>query len=371
MNKSIRITEIEVYKFNIRYTEPFIISLGPIYEDTNILVRINTNEGVTGVDECSPSDLIGGETQDSAFETGKGIAGLVKGENPLNLNSILNKVNNAFVGNHCIKSAFDMALYDLIARIHSVPLYRIFGGENNRDIVTDMTIGLGPAIEMAKKATKYREQGFLHLKVKLGTSYAEDVERIKLIREAAGPELSIRIDANQGWDKVNAIKILKAIEKYDIEFCEEPIPCWNNTDLLKVTEASPIPVMADESLFDHRDAFRLASMGACDLFNIKLAKSGGLNDALKILAIAESSGISSQVGCMGESRLAITALVHLAMAYDSIKFFDLDPPLMHASDPVVGGIIIDETGAVTLPDEIGIGADLHPDFLKRLEKVVI
>ena len=122
-----------------------------------------------------------------------------------------------------------------------------------------MTVYLGTPERMAEQALGYKNDGFPAIKVKLGLSADEDIERIRAIRMAVGEKIPLRIDANQGWDVVTAIQVLKALEPYHIEHCEEPIPKWNNAGLKKVRENSPIPIMADESVFDHRDAFRLAS----------------------------------------------------------------------------------------------------------------
>jgi L-alanine-DL-glutamate epimerase-like enolase superfamily enzyme len=197
------------------------------------------------------------------------------------------------------------------------------------------------------------------------------VARIKAIREAVGPDYPIRIDANQGWDTITAIETLKALEPFGIEHCEEPIPHWNNRELVKVRENSPIPIMADESVFDHHDAFRLASMGACDYFNIKLSKSGGINNALKIVAVAEAAGIKCQVGCMSESRFALTALMHLVLASDTIVHYDMDSSLMLDADPVTGGIEYLGAGEWILGESPGIGAGFDEAFLESMELVSI
>ena len=142
-------------------------------------------------------------------------------------------------------------------------------------------------------------------------------------------------------------------------------------DLPKVRENSPIPIMADESLFDHHDAFRLARMGACDFFNIKFSKSGGINNALKIIAIAESAGIKCQFGCMSETRFALTALMHLVLARDTVVHYDMDSSLMLDADPVVGGIQYNEGGRWVLEDKPGIGASFDENYLATMEKAII
>jgi len=365
------ITSVEVIKLNIPYREPFVISLGVIEGATNVVVKIHTNTGLIGIGECAPFVFIVGETQETVFELSVQIGKLLKGKDPFAIEDRLFEIERAVKGNYTMKSAFDMALYDLLAKKANLPLYKLLGGSNSREVYTDMTISIGSPEKMASDALRFKDDGFPAIKLKLGTTTVSDVARVKSIRDAVGMDYPIRIDANQGWDPVTAIKTLNELDKYNIEHCEEPIPHWNNRELVRVRENSPISIMADESVFDHHDAFRLASMGACDYFNIKFSKSGGINNALKIVAIAESAGIKCQVGCMSESRYALTALMHLVAARNNVVHFDIDSSLMLAEDPVVGGIEYKGSGKWELGDTPGIGASFDDAFMKEMEHVVI
>lgn len=370
MKKTV-ITNVEIIKLNIPYKEPFVISLGVIQSATNLVVKIKTNSDYEGIGECAPFVYIVGETQETVFELAKYIGKIIKNKDPYAIEDRLAEIDRALEGNYTLKSAFDMALYDLLAKKANLPLYKLFGGSNNREIYTDMTISIGEPEKMAKQALEFKNEGFPAIKIKLGTTMEKDVARIKAIRDAIGKNYPLRIDANQGWDTVTAIKTLKALEKYNIEHCEEPVPNWNNKEMARVRNLSPIPIMADESLFNHHDALRLSSMGACDYFNIKLSKSGGINNALKIIAIAEASGIKCQVGCMSESRYALTALMHLIAARENIIYFDIDSSLMLAEDPVIEGIQYKGSGKWELSDKPGIGAGFNEDYLKEMENVLI
>ena len=365
------ITNIELFKLNIPYKEPFVISLGVIPEATNVVVRIHTSDGLTGTGECAPFVFIVGETQETVFELAKKVGKMLIGKDPFAIGERLHEIDRAVLGNPTMKSAFDMAFYDLLALRANMPLYQLLGGSKKREIHTDMTISIGDPEKVARDAMEFKKAGFPAIKVKLGTTSREDVARIKAIRQAVGPDYPIRIDANQGWDTITAIETLKALEPYGIEHCEEPIPHWNNRELVKVRENSPIPIMADESVFDHHDAFRLASMGACDYFNIKFSKSGGIHKALKIVAVAEAAGIKCQVGCMSESRFALTALMHLVLASQSIVHYDMDSSLMLDGDPVTGGIEYKGAGLWVLGDSPGIGAGFDEAFLKSMEHISI
>ena len=367
----VKIVKTEIFKLNVPLKEPFVISLGTFYDAANLLIKIHTDKGLIGIGECSPLVFIVGETQESGFIHAQQIAGLLKGKDPFAIEDRLHEIDRAFPGNSTLKSAFDMALYDLLAKEANLPLYKLLGGSNTREIFTDMTIVIDSPEKMAEKAISYKKAGFPALKVKLGTNSIDDVARIKAIRKAVGKSMPIRIDANQGWDPVTAIRTLKALEPYDIEHCEEPIPHWNNRELVRVRENSPISIMADESVYDHRDAFRLASMGACDYFNIKLSKSGGVYNALKIISVAESCGIKTQVGCMLETRFGLTALSHLVAARNNIVHFDIDSSFLLAKDPVKGGIEYKGKGQWILPETPGIGADFEPEYLANMERTVV
>lgn len=365
------ITSVEVAKLNIPYKEPFVISLGVITAATNVVVKIHTNTDLTGIGECAPFVFIVGETQETVFDLSVQIGKLLKGKDPFAIEDRLAEIDRAVKGNYTMKSAFDMALYDLLAKRANLPLYKLLGGSNSREVYTDMTISIGTPEKMAGDALSFKADGFPAIKLKLGTTTEADVARVKAIREAVGMDYPIRIDANQGWDAVTAIRTLNELSKFNIEHCEEPIPHWNNKELVRVRENSQISIMADESIFDHHDAFRLASMGACDYFNIKFSKSGGINNALKIIAIAESAGIKCQVGCMSESRYALTALMHLVAARNNIVHFDIDSSLMLAEDPVIGGIEYKGRGKWELGDTPGIGAGFDEAYMKEMEHVVI
>ena len=369
--KNSTITSITIYKLDLPFLEPFVISLGVIPAADNLLVKINTSCGLTGIGEASPLRYIAGETQATEFVLAQSLAKIIKGKNPFEIEDRLKELANEIAGNYTLKSAFDMALFDLSGKKAGMPLFRLLGGADNRIIKTDMTVGINTPEYMASKALDFKNKGFYALKVKLGTTTEMDVARIKAIREKIGYDMPLRIDANQGWDMVTAIRTLKALAPYNIEHCEEPVPCWNNRDLARVKESSPIPIMADESVFNHHDAFKLAALGACDYFNIKLSKSGGIFNALKIIAIAEAAGIKSQVGCMNESRYALTALTHLVAARKNIVHFDIDSCLMQSVDPVTGGIEYCEGGQWKLPETPGIGAGFDEGYLSGMESVTI
>jgi len=366
-----KITQIEIYKSPIKLKEPFVISLGPLEYAQNIIVVIKTNTGIKGFGECSPFMTINGESIETAFIVAGFLARSLIGKNPMQIEECSGLMDRVIYGNSSIKSAFDIALYDIAARYSDVPLYEFLGGRNNKTLVTDYTVSIGDPGKMAVDALRIKENGFQTIKVKLGKSQEKDIESIRSIREKVGMTIPVRIDANQGWTKEVAIETLCELEPYNIQFCEEPIPRWDFMSLPQVREKSPVPVMADESCCDQHDAKRLIDISACELFNIKLGKSSGFYKAMKIIQLAEAADIKMQVGGFLESRLGFTAAAHLATVSNNIIYFDFDSPLMFTEDPIAGGITYDNRGVVTLPCGPGLGAMVDDYYLDQLEKTII
>ena len=371
MHESLRIRQVELYKLFIPLKEPFIISLGPIPNAENVLVIIRTEEGITGYGECSPFMSINGESMDTCFVVGQYFAKLFKGKSALDIQQRVEDMDRLIYGNNSIKSAFDMALYDIASQNAGVPLYKFLGGDISKAIVTDYTVSIGEPGKMGADALKIMQQGYLAIKIKLGKNGKTDVERIRAIRAAVGNEIPLRIDANQGWQVEEAISTLQELAQFDIQHCEEPIPRWAFMELPKVRKESPIPIMSDESCGDEHDAERLIRLQACDLMNIKLGKSGGLYKALKMVKIAESADVHLQVGAFMESRLAMTAFAHFSLCSPIIQHFDFDTCLMFSEDPVSGGIQYKNNGIIEVPQIAGLGATVEQHWLDRLEKVIV
>jgi L-Ala-D/L-Glu epimerase len=217
-----------------------------------------------------------------------------------------------------------MAVLDALTRSWGVPLYRWFGGWST-SIVSDLTLTIGPAAEVAVTAAEAHAAGFRALKIKVGgPSQDEDLERVRVIA-AAAPGVRLRLDANQAFTVDGALSFLAECARYSlpIELVEQPVPADDWEALGAVTARSPVPVIADEAVVKPSDALRVASTGAAHGINIKVAKAGLLG-AVQIIAIAKAGGLQLMLGCMMESLLGIGASLHLACGTGAFDYLDLD-----------------------------------------------
>ncbi|RLI21972.1 dipeptide epimerase, partial [Candidatus Bathyarchaeota archaeon] len=345
---------IEVYRVSLAYAEPFRIALGTSVKSENIIVKVQTDFGVEGWGEASPSFKITNETPETVVDALTKMGPELIGMCPFKVEQIIEKMDEIVNGNTSAKAAIDMAIFDVIGKKTRKPVSALLGGYRD-EVLTDITIGIKSPEEMAKSAVKYIKKGFKILKVKVGVNPSEDVERIRRVREAVGSEIKIRIDANQGWTPKEAVEVINKIEKYDVELIEQPVKAEDLKGLATVRKNSSIPIMADESVHSPEDALKVIRAEAADVINIKLMKSGGIWKAMKIAAIAEAAKIPCMVGCMGESNLGITAAVHFAAAVKNVQYADLDADLL-LKDKLVkrGGAKIRDSKRIP-PKKKGLG----------------
>ncbi|MEM2941113.1 MAG: dipeptide epimerase [Thermoproteota archaeon] len=363
------IERIDVYSVSLKYSEPFRIAPGVSWESHSIVVRILTDYGVEGWGESSPSKRVTGETRETVSAAISRMAPKLVGMCPLRIEQNMEKMDQTVDGNPAAKAALDMALHDVLGKTVGKPLFMLLGGYRT-EVLTDITLSMKPPGEMAADAVKAVKQGFKALKIKVGVNPVEDVERIRMVREAVGEDVEIRIDANGGWSPEQAVEVLNRVERFNIRFVEQPVPAEDVKGLARVRKDSQIPVMADESVHSPSDALRLIEEEAVDLINIKLMKSGGILKARKISNVAEAAGIPCMVGCMGESGIGVAAGAHLAAGLRNMVYADLDCDLLHSEKLVKKGGTRVVNSMRLFSDENGLGiGGLNMEMLGTPEAV--
>lgn len=351
-----RITDIRIARISVPLRVPFKTALRTVNSVEDIIVEVHTDTGHVGYGEAPPTGAITGDTAGAILGALRDhIIPRLIGQEIDALEPLMKQLDAAVVHNTSAKAAVDIALYDLYGQLLGAPVYRLLGA-SRRQIETDITISVNDPEEMARDTLAALTRGYRTLKIKVGVDPALDVARLSAVRKAAGPDVRLRIDANQAWSPKQAVRLLNRMQELglDIELVEQPVKAHDLEGLRYVTQRADVPVMADESVFSAADAMTIMQMGAADLINIKLMKCGGIHNALKIASAAEVFGVECMIGCMLEAKVSVNAAVHLACAKSIITRVDLDGPVLCSEDPVDGGSVFDEQ-TITVSDAPGLG----------------
>jgi L-Ala-D/L-Glu epimerase / N-acetyl-D-glutamate racemase len=359
-----RIQNFKIQEVKIPLITPFKTALRTVNAIEDIVINIETDSGEVGYGEAPPTAVITGDTKGSIVTAIRDfIAPSIQGMDIEDLDEIMKRIHTCILKNTSAKAAVDMAIYDLYAKNLKRPLYKVLGG-NKTQIATDLTISLNETEEMIEDSQKAINKGFRILKIKVGNEAYKDVERIAAIRKAVGEDVILRVDANQGWQPKEAVRIIRAMEDkgLNIELVEQPVHAHDFQGMKFITANVGTPILADESVFSAEDAIKIILEHAADLINIKLMKTGGIYEALKICAIAEIYQVECMIGCMLESKIAVSAAAHVAAAKKIITRADLDGPSLCLRDPYVGGP--EYLGAlIKMTDSYGIGINLKEEKL--------
>ncbi len=258
-----------------------------------LLVFIHTDEGLTGIGEATVDIGFFGQTLEEVRAAIEDYLGpQIIGKNPFD-REYLNWVID-FRENSVAKAGIDIALHDLLGKAAGLPVSVLLGGRHQQRVPVAIEIAGGAPDDMAQECVSFVQRGVRAFKPKIGGYPDQDVDRLRAIREAVGPGVSIRADANQGYTVKEAIRLCELAEKYDVglELLEQPIAAWNLQGMASVRQAVNTLIEADESCFSIHDAMQIIRHEAADVLNIKIAKAGGLYNAKKIAALAEAAGLS-------------------------------------------------------------------------------
>jgi L-alanine-DL-glutamate epimerase-like enolase superfamily enzyme len=329
--------EITAQKKTLRLAETFTISRGSEDEADVVQVEI-AHDDATGFGEAAPIERY----DESAASALAWLEHVTVGDDPFALDEIFDSLPP---GEQAARAAVDAALYDLQGKLTGRPVYQLLGV---RPIgpPTSWTIWLGDPDDMARRTEKIAKRGFKRLKLKLGGFDGLDVERVKAVRSVTA--LPLMCDANEAWTLDEALEV---IPQLDVEYCEQPLKA-GDPDGPALKERSPVPIYVDE------DCHTLADVAACAErahgINIKLAKSGGIREGVRMANAARALGLGVMLGCMVESGLGIAAGAHIASLMDHV---DLDGNLLLAEDPWPGIEFVD--GVQRPSNRPGLGVERH------------
>ena len=358
------VESVTIHRRSIALTRPFVTAVRTAYSLEALLVEVRDSDGRTGWGEAPTSWRVTGESVESVTAAVSGpLIDAITGMSTEDPDAASAALERAVVRNSSARMALDGALYDLAARVNEVPLYRYLGGRGS-DVRTDMTVSAAVTSadldELLRTAVEHIEAGFRTLKVKVGAG-GDDLAALIEVRNAVGADVRLRADANQGWSPEQAVRMITSLEDAGVglEFIEQPVYRDDIEGLAYVTSHVGTPVAADESVWTRRDLREIIKSHAADIVNIKLAKTGGLREALALANVAREHGVGVLVGCMSESHVGIAVAAALASALDNgatgePRSHDLDGGLWLTRSPVTGGVRY-EGERVLLGDSVGTG----------------
>ena len=364
---SLTVARIEVFPIRLALHEPFVVAYATQDDIPTVLVRLTTSDGEVGWGEATPDPNVTGETyQGTIAVLEHDLAPAAIGLDVRDREAIVRAMDARVAGVPAAKAAIDIAVHDLVAKYAGVPLWALLGGRSKEHLTISRVVSIKAPAEMAADAQRHVADGFETVKLKVGDARNPrlDVARVAAVREAIGPEIGIKIDVNQGWQTPGiAIPAIRAILASAPDYIEQPVNQHDIAALAEVRRATGATIMADEAVHSVREMARVVELRAADLVNIKLMKTGGLFNAMRVNAIAEAAGIVAQVGTMVESSIASAAGLHFAMAHANVKTVEMGGPLMLAGD--IGNLRqCYDRNRITLPDAPGLGVELDEEAIE-------
>jgi L-Ala-D/L-Glu epimerase len=330
------IESVTVEPLNIPLLEPFTIATGSVSAASNVLITIKLQDGSVGYGESAPFPPSTGESQETALAAAHACAALLKGHDAAHWRVLSHLLHSVYYAQATVIAGMEMALLDALTRSYDIPLYVFFGAASSA-VETDMSIPMVTPERGYELAKETVERGITTIKIKVGGDVRDDVARVEAIRSGA-PGLGLTLDANQGYTPNEALLCLEALDDRDIRplMLEQPVHKDDYEGLRYVTQHTTVPVAADESASSAAAVARLLAMGAVNVVNIKLMKTG-IVEALDIAALCRTTHTPLMIGAMIESRLASSAAVHFAAGLGGFRYIDLDTPMLLAEDPFTGG----------------------------------
>jgi L-alanine-DL-glutamate epimerase-like enolase superfamily enzyme len=348
-----QITHIEVTPVQLRLRHPYATVDGAVVTHTGaIFIRVETRQGLVAWGGAAVDPAFTQESLEDVTRVCRACADRAYDLNPLNIEFALYELAEVAADTPAALCAFDTAFYDLLGLAAGLPLYRLLGGYRQR-IQTSITIPRASLAETVELARDYARQGFRILKIKSSHDAPEDVRRMRAVHDAL-PWLTLRLDAEGGYDVRQALDVSRALESQTdlaidrgsasapLEMLEQPTPPDDLDALRQVTQHSPVPILADESVRGPSSALDVASRRAAHGLTIKLVTCGGIHCGRQIDAIARAAHMATMVGCVHEPALLTAAGLGLALSSPNVRYGDLDGYMDLEGDPTLPGFYFEE-----------------------------
>lgn len=361
-----RITDIQAIPIRIPLKHPFIIALGTLTHSNHVLVHMTDEEGRAGWGETTTFHSVYGYDQKALYHVLQDhLIPAVRGLDLENMADLHARMDLAIPFNLMAKCGIDLAAHDLMGQRLQMPVYGWIGGKRVDRIPLAMALGIDDPERMAARAEALVAEGCSVIKIKIGLDPDQDVRRVRAVREAIGSDIKLRADANQGYDRPSAMKVLRETEALDLEWLEQPLPCWDLQGLSMLAKASSTPIAVDESVYTAHDAQMVIGLEAADAVNIKLPRCGGLYRAQRIAAVCEAAGIPCFLGGCVETTPGTAAQAHFYAATPGVgSAAEMEGPWSYVDDVVKTPLVL-EKGQILVPQGPGFGVEMDEEKVKR------
>lgn len=365
-----KITHVETISINVPLKPDMTTKTAHGRHSTSpyVLVRIHTDEDLVGLGECTVSPRWSGETRPGCASVIEGLlAPELIGRDPRNVQALRFRMDRVLKRNPFTKAGVEMALWDLAGKAAGVPVYQLLGGKVRDSVRIKMMIGAFDPPKAVELARRHLDWGVTCLKIKVGLDPEEDFQRVKAVRDEAGPDVPITVDANEGWDLATARRMLVRMEPLNLLLAEQLIPGGDPVALADLRRGSAVPMMADESVFTQTDAWNVASRHAADIMSIYPGKHGGILPTIEIAHMAQVAGMACAMGSNLELGIGTAAMLHVGVAARAIASEkypgDFIGPLYHQGDLITEPLKLGPDVAIP-PDGPGLGVELDEEQLK-------
>jgi L-Ala-D/L-Glu epimerase len=368
----VKITNVQCHRVTIPYRSPYRMAPGETRHKKQIIVLVDTDEGITGVGETGVTLIErGGETQEGIYITVKKyFTPLLIGMDPFDIGLVIDRLegfNQGRTGFLCAKAAIDTALYDIMGKAVNRPVAKLLGGIHRTTFKVSRSLGVKTPKEMANDAIRLKSSGYAMLTIKVGFDVKEDIERVAAVRDAVGSGYPLEVDVNGAYNVEVAIPALRKMERYGIEAIEQPVPWWDLQGMKEVRIALDTPITADESAWTPHDVANIARAGAADTVCLKPVKNGGLFLSRRMAEMAEAAGMGVLMGSKHPLSPGTSAIIQFAAALPCVhEVLGYGSPLERLVDDICEPPIeMNKDGTVSLPRGPGLGVTVSSAKLRQ------
>ncbi len=362
-----KIETLRVHVVNLPVRAVHSHGSGDVAGIRSVLLEVTTDGGLTGWGEASPWPVFTGTVEGNAAALHVHLRPHLVGADPVQVEKHLMAADRIVVGCPEAKAALETALLDLTGQMTGLSIAELVGGRHRDSVPVSFSVA-NPDFEAdLRDVARIHEDGVRLFKLKTGfADHAFDRMRLEALRERYGAGVSLRVDYNQGLRATDAIRTLRDLESFDLTFIEQPVKRHERAALAEIARAIDTPVMADESVFDPREALDGVGMRLADVFALKIMKSGGIRRALEVAAIARSGGIDVYGGCMFETGVAHAAGAHLMAALPDLHLgCEFYMSTYYTREDVLAEPFPVRGGRVHVPAGPGLGVAVDPDRLAK------